>query len=285
MNAHSLLEGRMAMRYGLLAVAAMCLIGCAQGSGRMERVATLAAAGAATRPAEGVGKQTFVLVHGAWAGGWEWKPCGDLLLAHGHTVYRPTLTGQGEREHLASPAIDVNTHIQDVVNMILFEDLHDIVLVGHSYGGMVVTGVADRVPERIKCLIYVDAHVPVDGESSNTIRQGGARQEVDGFIPLTPAPRADRKPPYIVKMPAKTFSTPVSLKNQAAALKIPTAYILTVVRGQTPEQDGFFKSYARARERGWAVSVMPGDHVVHINQTANLVERLEKATLEAKGGK
>jgi pimeloyl-ACP methyl ester carboxylesterase len=275
------------MRNGLLLLA-LGLTGCSLGSDGSARVAMLAAqgeAGAATRPAEGVSKQTFVLVHGAWAGGWEWKRCGDMLLERGHMVYRPTLTGQGEREHLASPSIGVNLHIQDVVNTILFEDLRDIVLVGHSYGGMVVTGVADRVPERIKCLIYVDAHVSVDGESSNTIRAGGARQEVEGFIPLAANTPANRRPPYIVKMPAKAFSTPVMLKNQAAALKIPTAYILTVDEGRRPEEDGFYKSYARAQERGWAVSVMPGDHVVHINQTANLVGRLEKGVVEAKGAR
>src|SRR5215203_2216227 len=114
------------------------------------------------RPAE---KYTLVLVHGATAGGWEWKRTGQFLTDDGHTVYRATLTGLGEREHLNSADIDLNTHINDVVNLILFEDLHDIVLTGHSYGGMVITGVMDRVPDRIKHVVFLDAAVPDDGMS------------------------------------------------------------------------------------------------------------------------
>jgi pimeloyl-ACP methyl ester carboxylesterase len=91
------------------------------------------------------------------------------LRAKGYNVYRPQLTGLGDRVHLARPDVGLNTHIEDVVNTILFEDLHDIVLVGHSYGGMVITGVADRVPDRIRKLIYVDALVPNDGESLMSI--------------------------------------------------------------------------------------------------------------------
>ena len=110
-------------------------------------------------------KQTFVLVHGATAGGWEWKRTGQFLADDGHTVYRATLTGLGEREHLNSVDIDLQTHIGDVVNLILFEDLHDVVLTGHSYGGMVVTGVMDRIPERIRHVVFLDAAVPQDGQS------------------------------------------------------------------------------------------------------------------------
>jgi len=98
----------------------------------------------AAQPAE---KYTFVLVHGATAGGWEWKSTGKFLTDDGHTVYRATLTGLGEREHLNSPDVDLQTHINDVVNLILYEDLHDVVLTGHSYGGMVITGTADRAHE------------------------------------------------------------------------------------------------------------------------------------------
>jgi pimeloyl-ACP methyl ester carboxylesterase len=230
----------------------------------------------------GATKHTFVLVHGAFAGGWEWKKCGDLLASHGHTVYRPTLTGQGERVHLSTPDVDVNTHVQDVVNMILFEDLHDIVLVGHSYGGVVITGVADRVPERIKCVIYVDAGLPLDGQAAVDAKGGEPPKIEDGYVRLHPTTQPDRKPPYIVDMPAKTFFTPIALKNQAVAQKIPTMYILTVDPGKKPEEDMFFKPYQIAQERGWATSIMIGDHVVHLTQTANLVERLEKAIPEAK---
>jgi pimeloyl-ACP methyl ester carboxylesterase len=110
-------------------------------------------------------KHTFVLVHGATAGGWEWKRCGKFLTDGGHTVDRATLTGLGERMHLNSTNVDLQTHINDVVNLILFEDLRDIVLTGHSYGGMFITGVMDRVPERIKHVVFLDAAVPEDGMS------------------------------------------------------------------------------------------------------------------------
>ena len=114
-------------------------------------------------------KPTIVIVHGAWGGAWAFRRVDALLRDKGYNVYRPQLTGLGERVHLSRPDIGLSTHIEDVVNMILFEDLHDIILVGHSYGGMVITGVADRVPERIKRLVYLDAMLPNDGESVMTI--------------------------------------------------------------------------------------------------------------------
>ena len=107
--------------------------------------------------ADAAEKYTYVVVHGATAGGWEWKRAGQFLTADGHTVYRATLTGLGERMHLNSPEIDLRTHVDDVVNLILFEDLHDVVLTGHSYGGMVITGVMDRVPDRIRHVVFLDA--------------------------------------------------------------------------------------------------------------------------------
>src|SRR5262245_19424255 len=105
-------------------------------------------------------KPTIVIVHGAWGGAWAFKKVEALIREKNFQVYRPQLTGQGDRVHLARPDIGLSTHIDDVVNMILYEDLRDIILVGHSYGGMVISGVADRVPDRIKKLVYLDALVP-----------------------------------------------------------------------------------------------------------------------------
>jgi len=107
----------------------------------------------------------FVLVHGAWHGSWCWQRVRSQLQAAGHEVFTPTLTGVGERSHLLRREIDLETHILDVLNLILWEDLSGIVLCGHSYGGAVVTGVADRVPERIRALVYLDAFVPGDNEN------------------------------------------------------------------------------------------------------------------------
>jgi len=108
---------------------------------------------------------TFLLVHGAWHGAWCYTRVAKLLRNLGHDVYTPTLTGVGERHHLKGQLINLDTHIHDVVNVILSEDLSDIVLCGHSYGGMVITGVAGRVGQRVKSLVYLDAFVPENGQS------------------------------------------------------------------------------------------------------------------------
>lgn len=112
----------------------------------------------------------FVLVHGGWQGGWSYRRVARLLRQAGHEVYTPTLTGLGERSHLAEMPINLDTHITDIVNTILWEDLSDVVLVGHSYGGMVITGVADQISERISALVYLDALVPEAGDTLFTLR-------------------------------------------------------------------------------------------------------------------
>jgi pimeloyl-ACP methyl ester carboxylesterase len=264
---------------GVLTVAlSSVLTACALSEKSSTQNQAPAAAPAQAMPAK---KNSFVLVHGAWAAGWEWKKVGDLLLAHGQTVSRPSLTGQGERYHLATTDVDLNTHITDIVNVILFDNLRDVVLMGHSYGGMVITGVADRVPDRIKCIVYVDAFLPEDGESVNSLSTR-PRPAVDGYVGNQPRPNA--RPPFSVAMPAKTFSQAISLKNQTAVKKIPTTYILTVEKGTDPAKDTFYNYYERAKSRGWFTEIMEGDHVIHINQTAKFVELLEAAPDQAKVG-
>src|SRR5262245_44663374 len=108
---------------------------------------------------------TFVLVHGGGHGGWCYSKVARLLRAQGHDVYTPTLTGLGERSHLVSPAVDLDMHVHDVVQVLHYEDLRDAILVGHSYGGMVITGVADRAADRIGKLVFLDAANPVNGQS------------------------------------------------------------------------------------------------------------------------
>src|SRR5437016_6152844 len=108
---------------------------------------------------------SFVLTHGAWHGSWCWKRVRRLLQAQGHDVFTPTLTGVGERSHLLSRDVNLETHILDVVNLIRWEELSDVVLCGHSYGGCVISGVADRMPDRIRSLVYLDAFVLEDGEN------------------------------------------------------------------------------------------------------------------------
>ena len=223
-------------------------------------------------------KFTFVIVHGAWAGGWEHKKLGEALQADGNIVYRATLTGQGERSHLASPDINLSLHIQDVVNLIEWEDLHDVVLVGHSYGGMVITGVVDRIPERIKHVIYVDAALPENGENAYQAISGKSTspfKAVNGFVSI--ADMHDKPVPHIVPMSEKTFTEPIVLKNQDRARRVPTTYILTVDKGNRPDQDMFFRAYERANARGWKTMIMEGDHIVHLTKTKELAKFLEDA--------
>jgi pimeloyl-ACP methyl ester carboxylesterase len=113
---------------------------------------------------------TYVLVHGAWHGGWCWVRVAERLRAAGHTVFTPTLTGLSDRSHLLAPNISLQTHIKDVANLISWEELTDVVLVGHSYGGMVITGAADRVADRIRTLVFVDAFTPRHGQAAFDLR-------------------------------------------------------------------------------------------------------------------
>jgi pimeloyl-ACP methyl ester carboxylesterase len=206
-------------------------------------------------------KPVMLIVHGAWGGAWQFSKVDPLLREKGFDVRRVTLTGLGERAHLASPDIGLETHIQDVVNVILFERLENIILVGHSYGGMVITGVADRVPERIAKLVYLDAMLPNDGDSVAAIRGGRTgfeRGTKDGFIiPWWVQP--GKPHPFDVPHPLKTFTDAIALKNPARE-KIPGLYLLTVDPGKKPEEDDFWLSAERARARGWPVTIMEADH-------------------------
>jgi pimeloyl-ACP methyl ester carboxylesterase len=223
-------------------------------------------------------KPTYVIVHGAWGGGWDWKHMDDLITADGNTVYRPTLTGLGEHSNLSSTNIDLDTHIQDIVNVILWENLHDVVLVGHSYGGMVITGVADRVPDRIKRVAYIDALLPENGESADKIRLHKKTDPPikDGFTVPTWVVK-NSPPPHDVPQSFKTISEPITLTNQAVAQKLPTTYILTVDKGKKPEQDDFYRFYERAKVHGWTAVIMEGDHNVHRMHPKELVKLLEQA--------
>ena len=215
-----------------------------------------------TAKVETSSKPTIVIVHGAWGGGWAFKKVESLLRQTGFDVYRPQLTGQGDRVHLARPDIGLSTHIDDVVNTILYEDLRDIVLVGHSYGGMVISGVADRVPDRIRRLVYLDAIVPNDGDSVTTLMPGGGdviKQITKGDYVVPAWVKPDQPPPHDVPQSLKTFTDPIVLKNEAAR-KLPATYILTVEKGKEAKDDNFFPHSVRAKERGWTMLQLTSDH-------------------------
>ena len=134
---------------------------------------------------------TYVLVHGGFVGGWDWADFARLLRVGDNDAYAPTLTGLGERVHLGSAATNLSTHIQDIVNVIEYEDLHDIVLTGHSYAGMVITGVADRIPERIAHLVFIDAMMPSDGQSEEDFTENTVKTRMsveNGLVLMSPPP-------------------------------------------------------------------------------------------------
>ena len=124
----------------------------------------------------------YVLVGGAWLGGWCWQPVARRLRESGHDVYPVTLTGLGEREHLAGPEVDLETHIKDVVNLVEFEDLRDIILLGHSYAGLVVTGAADRIPGRISELVYLDTGPIPDGTALIDLYPPEGRRHIESQV-------------------------------------------------------------------------------------------------------
>ena len=171
----------------------------------------------------------FVLVHGAWHGGWCWRFVRPLLERSGHQVYAPSLTGLGERKHLARPDIDLDTHIADIVTLLEMEDLRDVVLVGHSYGGMVVTGVADRAAAPIARLVYLDAFVPENGKCTLDYvvpeRAARLREEGERTGSVTPPPLSlwgvakqehiDFIKPREVLHPYRTMSQKIRLSGNA----------------------------------------------------------------------
>jgi pimeloyl-ACP methyl ester carboxylesterase len=231
---------------------------------------------------------TFVLVPGAWAGGWAWRPVARLLRGRGHEVYTPTLTGLGERVHLATPEVDLETHIQDVVNLLDYEDLQAVVLVGWSYGGMVITGALDRVPERLAHAIYFDAEVPRDGESlfdvdgpefraemeQSALASGdgwktslGGAADIEAFISAwLPDPETRRW--VAAKLasngqPIRTFSQPVRLANPAAKA-VPRTFIRCPVDGEAWAYI-LDPIYERLRQDpGWQVWELPSNHLAPI---------------------
>lgn len=221
-------------------------------------------------------KQVYVIVHGAWGGSWAFKKADSLLTEKGSIVYRPSLTGQGERVHLASKEVGLKTHINDVVNMILYEDLYEVILVGHSYGGMVVTGVADSLPKRIKKLIYIDAFVPDSGQSALTLLAARdvwfKKMNVNGFaMPAWVA--ANKLPPKDVPQSYKTFDDTLILKNKLR-LQIPTTYILTVDKGKNANEDDFYTQAEKAKHKGWAVVQLEANHNPQWSTPEKLVEMI-----------
>jgi len=213
---------------------------------------------------------TYVLVHGGGHGGWCYRKVAQRLRAAGHEVVTPTLTGLGERSHLVSPAVDLDLHITDVVNVLEWDDLRDVILVGHSYGGMVITGIADRAAARIGKLVYLDAANPKNGQSLNDVTGGmismvrEQAEVVDGVeLVLRPAAippqfygvtdpddvawMAGRLTPH----PWRCFEQPLVLTDEKALAAIPQFHI--VCTSTLATRDPGLMAEARAGGRLWDI--------------------------------
>lgn len=228
---------------------------------------------------------TYILVHGAWGGSWCWKRVRQALQARGHQVFTPTLTGVGERSHLRSPQVNLDTHIADVVNLIRWEELSHVVLCGHSYGGCVITGVADRVPDRIDALIYLDAFVPENGQSLHDLLPAdhreaqvqGAKQVGDGWKvpPITAeafqvnARDRDWVDRQCTMQPLATFQQPLQLTGGIVGIKN-VAFILA--DGWSPSP--FPPFYEKAKGRGWKTLTIPCGHDVMLDMPEELTQAL-----------
>jgi pimeloyl-ACP methyl ester carboxylesterase len=218
--------------------------------------------------------QTFVIVHGATGGGWDWKTVANLLQGQGHTVYRPTLSGLGARTHLAKLDINLTTHINDVVNLIKFEQLTDVVLVGHSYGGMVITGVMNQIPERINHATFLDAGVPADGATAiETWGTVFADLNVKDGLVYFPWLEADADVPKDVPHPYKTLTEVVAFNNPIAKA-INTSYVAFVPEGMSNAERAKDPSWGRAAKRGWTMRTFAGDHTVYRVKPKEFAEML-----------
>jgi pimeloyl-ACP methyl ester carboxylesterase len=240
----------------------------------------------AAEPAKG---GTFVLIHGAWHGGWCWRPVQRRLEARGATVYAPSLTGLGDRKHLNDPKVNLSTHVADVVDLLETEELEQVVLVGHSYAGMVVTGAAAKVPKRLASVVYLDAFVPESGQSMFDLSnpkfvahwREKAKTAGDGWrvppmldakamgLSGALAQRVDKK---LTAQSIATFDEKLSFDPKALA-GLKRAYFRAGAFG------GFGPTAERVKKDGWAVRSIDSGHDVMLAHP----DELAQALLEERG--
>jgi pimeloyl-ACP methyl ester carboxylesterase len=211
---------------------------------------------------------TYVLVHGGGHGGWCYQSVARILRAHGHEVYAPTLTGLADREHLLSAEVNLDTHITDIVKLLHYENLRDVILVGHSYGGMVITGVADRATDRIANLAYLDAAFPDNGQSlvdhaGDVILAAREKMRVVNGIELVLYPGEDPMgfygvtdpgqiawmKPRLTPHPWACFAQKLVLTNEAAMRRLPISFIFSAVQidNLTDEIRGQIRAFTQGR--------------------------------------
>jgi pimeloyl-ACP methyl ester carboxylesterase len=231
--------------------------------------------------------KTFLLIHGAWHGGWCWRRVADRLRARGQTVFTPTLTGQGERAHLLHPNIDLSLHVADVLGVVKCERLNDIVLVGHSYGGCVISGVAEAVGEKIRSIVFLDAFIPDNGESLFDVVQPAVKEVIQGVLDRgeTTVPVRDAAAFKVnekdrawvdslaTRQPIGTMTEKIKLTGarDRIAKKI-------YIRASGYPNVSFDKAFARVKaDRGWRVYEVPCGHDVMIDEPDRLTDILLEA--------
>jgi pimeloyl-ACP methyl ester carboxylesterase len=228
---------------------------------------------------------TFVLVHGGWSGAHGWRTVRSQLATGGHEVFTPSLTGLGERVHLASPLVDLTTHVHDVVNQILFEDLHDIVMIGYSYGGAVVTGALPHVHERIRELIYLDAFVPANGDSVSRLsgRDRSTEIKLDDEWLIPPPDRHYDDPAEAtwqnarrVPHPLRCFTESIEIPKPVEQYDFGLTYIKAAADGRdVPGGTAFWDAaeHAQASSR-WRYHEIASNHMVASNRPYELATLL-----------
>ena len=204
-------------------------------------------------------QKTYVFVHGMTGGGWDWQQVDNLLSADGHRVYRPTLTGLGEKMHLSHPDIDLSTHILDIVNLIRFEQLENIILVGHSYGGMVITGVMNTVPERIQQVFFLDATVPDHNMSATDAHEYYADFTTKNGMAYPPWLKDHQEIPRDLPHPIKTLTEKVAFNN-VLAQQLPVTYVNFISEHLIDTERANNRSWQRAEQRGWTIKTLDSDH-------------------------
>ena len=266
----------------------------------LPRPVSAAAQDATPAAAEG-GRATFVLVAGSFAGGWIWRKVVPLLRAAGHDVYATTSTGLGDRVHLADPALDLDTHVTDVVNVLEYEDLHGVALVGHSSGGMLVSGVAERVPERLARLVYLDASVPADGQSDFDVTVLSEEDRAGAIASLVAAGWAAGTPglvpvdagveefvkgmvedpadagwvlPKLAPHPLAAWTQPIRLGNPAAAA-LPRAFVFCTEQKGSADEDPTVRIAERVRsDPAWTYLELAANHLQLVNDPQATAEAL-----------
>ena len=230
---------------------------------------------------------TFVLVHGAWQGGWCWQRVADRLRGNGHKVFTPTLTGLGERSHLLRQGIDIGTHITDVVNVMKWEQLTDIVLCGHSYGGFVISGVAELMAPAIRSIVFLDAFLPNDGDTIRNLTSSAVQDAIgaalqSGALGMPPRPAeffgvnaADREwvDSLCVPQPVGTFTDKIALTG--ARDKIARK---TYIRAKNYANPGFDRAVTAVKsDPSWRLHEAPSGHDVMVDAPERLTELLLEA--------